>query len=74
MSDYYGSVLFGITNKKVLKIFKDLIDWYKTGQLLIPQILFDTISLVENLVCIGEFQYMKFFEKNQAKNDLNIGN
>jgi hypothetical protein len=51
-----------------------MIDWYRTGQLLIPQSLFDTILLVENLVCTANFQYLKVFDKKQIKTDLNIGN
>ena len=55
-----------------MKIFKYMIDWYRTGQLLIPQSLFDTISLVENLVCTANFQYLNF-DTNQKNTNLSIG-
>ena len=73
LSYYYGSTLFCTKNDDVLKIFEYLIDWYRTGQLLIHQSLFDTISLVENLVCTADFQYTNFLDRNQDKNDFNIG-
>ncbi len=57
-----------------MKMFKYMIDWYRTGQLLIPQSLFDTISIVENLACTASFQYLKVFDKKQIKTDLTIGN
>ncbi len=43
-------------NESQLDLFNLLHDLYRTGQLLIPQVLFDTVREIEKQVCLNKYK------------------
>ena len=57
-------------NESQLSLFHLLFDLYRTGQLFIPQLLFDTVREVEKQVLINDFKYHD--NQNDSQNEETV--
>ncbi len=60
VSNMFARIMFASNkpNGRLLFIFRRLVHLYRIGQLLIPQLVVDTVLIVERLACLNNFHYL----------------